>query len=198
MQHVLRDIERHVGAGDLDGEDDEIDVIEEIEIGVPDLEGDRRVATGQGDAHLCDVGPAIDLDRRFAIGGHRAPLGAFAIEQALHIRQERHELAIMPFLESLGIGAELVVHLLPDPAALLQHLPVAMDLRALLSTAAAAAARAGSGGSPAPPAWIRRIRRWKRLEHQARRSLETPCDCPDKPSMLLRPSMSGKFDRANM
>ena len=49
MQHLLRDIERQVGAGDLDRENDEVDVIEKIQIGMPDIEHrqPRRARAGR-------------------------------------------------------------------------------------------------------------------------------------------------------
>ena len=130
MQHLLRHIERQVGAGYLDRENDKVDIIEKIQIDMPDIEHDGRLAPGESDANLCDIGPAVNLDRRFAVGSHRAALGALAIQKALHIRQKRHELAVMPFLEGFGIGAEFIIHFLPDPIMiLLQELPVTVDLR---------------------------------------------------------------------
>ena len=39
----------------------------------------------------------------------------------------------MPFSEGVGIGAEFIIHFLPDPAGiLLKKLPVMMDLRTFL------------------------------------------------------------------
>ena len=133
MQGVLHDVERQVGAGYFDGKNDKVDVIEKIQIDMPDVEHDRHVPPGEGDPRLCHVGPAIDLYRGFAVGGHRAALGAFAVEKPLHKGQERHELAVMPFLEGIGIGAEFVIHFLPDTAGvLLEQLPMLMDLRTFL------------------------------------------------------------------
>ena len=70
MQRVLHHIKRHVGAGHFDSENDKVDIIEKVEIHMPDIEDDRRVAPGESDAHPCNVSPAVSLYRGFAVGGH--------------------------------------------------------------------------------------------------------------------------------
>ena len=68
MQHLLRHIERQVGAGYLDRENDKVNIIEKIQIDMPDIEDDWRVAPGESDANLCDISPAVNLYRGFAVG----------------------------------------------------------------------------------------------------------------------------------
>jgi hypothetical protein len=70
MQRVLHHIERHVGTRYLNSEYDKVDIIEKVEIDMPDIEDDRRVAPGESDAHPCDVSPAVGLYWRLAVGGH--------------------------------------------------------------------------------------------------------------------------------
>ena len=100
---------------------------------MPDIEDDRRIPPREEYPRRCHVRPAINLYRGFAVSGHCAALSAFAVEKTLHIGQECHELAIMPFPEGVWIGAEFIIHCLPDKASiLLEEFPMMMDLRVFL------------------------------------------------------------------
>lgn len=132
VQGVLRARQAQVAGMDLDHEDGDVDVVEEVQVDVRDVEHHRvRLVAGERHAHPGEVAAAEDADRRFA--RRRAALLALAVEEALHVRQEGHELAVVALLELRRITGELVGELAPGTlrAAALQHLPVLLDLLAL-------------------------------------------------------------------
>jgi hypothetical protein len=96
-----------------------------------DIEALGVSATGESHAHLAHVIAAKHADRRFddarARRAHR-----IAIQEAPHIRQEGHELAVVARLELAGRAAELIAHFAPGivRAAFLEQFPVFLDLRA--------------------------------------------------------------------
>jgi hypothetical protein len=60
----------------------------------------------------------------------------------------------MPFSEGVGIGAEFIIHFLPDQASIfLEETPNDDGFANLPSAASVEAARGGSGGTYAPTVW---------------------------------------------
>ena len=96
---------------------------------MPDMEDNRPIPAPRRYTSRCHVRSARDLYRGFAVSRQLAALGAFAVEKTLNIGKERHKLAIMPLLEGVGIGAEFIIHYLPDKdSILLGKFPMMMDL----------------------------------------------------------------------
>ena len=114
-QDVLRGREVLVAAEDLDHGNHDIEVVEEVQIDVGDAEVDGRAVALERDPHALHVAAPEDADRRLA--GRRPPaIGdalAFAVEHALHVRQEVDELGVVPLLEGARIARELVHDLVP-------------------------------------------------------------------------------------
>ena len=134
MQRVLRERERQVVPEDLDDQDHDVDVVKEAKIDVRDAERHLR-AIGTGECHPDggDVVAPEHADRRIDRPAAAAAL-ALAVQEAPHIRQKRHELAVVALLELFRIAAELVAQLAPRvlTARLRQDVPRFLDLRTLL------------------------------------------------------------------
>jgi hypothetical protein len=64
VERVLDLPQVEIVGGDLDDENDDVDVVEEIQIQVHDVEGRRLLAFLEGHAHLRHVLAAEDADRR--------------------------------------------------------------------------------------------------------------------------------------
>lgn len=87
------------------------------------VEGDRRIAGPGDDAHPRDVFAAKNAHRcvGVAIAGSLAAaasagatsLAAFAVQNALHLRQKRDELVVVPLLEATGATGVFVDQLTP-------------------------------------------------------------------------------------
>ena len=126
VHRIQRTRERKVVSNQFQREDRNVDVIEEMQVDVRHIEKRRRVVAGEADAGLRDVAAPEHA--------HRPQVAAFAarslaVQKALHVRQESHELLVMALAEILRVVGELVGHL--GPAAgrgLLQKLPMALDL----------------------------------------------------------------------
>ncbi|WP_206782046.1 hypothetical protein [Azospirillum argentinense] len=131
-QRVLHTVQRQVLAEQLDDEDRHVDIVEEMQIDMGDGEAQRRLPPPQGDRQRRHVAPPEDADRRTAIAGPVVARFPLAIEEALHIGQEGHELAVMALAEFAGVLGELVRHLLPGAARPAQPFPMVLDLRARL------------------------------------------------------------------
>ena len=130
--HRVLDVRKiEVVGGDLDDQDDHVDVVEEAQVDMRDLERDRLGAAREGYAHAGHVATPEDADRRLGDGGAAAPL-RLAVEKAPDVRQEGHELAVMPLLELSRRTAELVADLAPRivGAFACQQVPVRLDLLA--------------------------------------------------------------------
>ncbi len=84
-------------------------------------------------AHAGHVLPAEDSHRRGAPLGFVPRPSTFAVEEALHVRQEGDELVVVALLELGGVAGELVDHFVPRIALALslEQFPVLLDLRAL-------------------------------------------------------------------
>jgi hypothetical protein len=113
VQRVLDTGERDTIASELDGQDDHVDIEEEVEIDVRHVEDDGLRLVGVHQPRALHVGPAQDPDRRLASPG--AAGRPLAVEESLHVGQERDELAVVPLLEERRLARELVVHLAPYP-----------------------------------------------------------------------------------
>jgi hypothetical protein len=132
VHRVLRELQRHVVAKDLDDEEYDIEIVEKAQVGVRDAERDRSLRdTGKRHPHGGDVAAAEYADRRF--GRAAAAALRITVEEPAHVRQEGDELAVVPLLEPGGTAAELVAHLAPRivVTGAREHLPVLLDLRAL-------------------------------------------------------------------
>jgi hypothetical protein len=93
---------------------------------------DRRFAFLEGHAHFGHVLAAEDADRRFAIAReallrHRL----LAVEEALHVRQESDELAVMALVELFGVAAEFVGQFAPRVVGVLFQQLIVMLERAV-------------------------------------------------------------------
>src|SRR6185503_7465795 len=66
-------------------------------------------------------------DRRFT--GRAASAPRLAVEEALHVGEEGHELRVVPLAELLVVVRELVLDLAPRGPGLAQALPRPLDLR---------------------------------------------------------------------
>ena len=93
----------------------------------------RNFGTGERHPDGSDVIAAEHADRRIDRSGAATAL-AFAVQEAPHVRQKRHELAVVTLLELFRIAAELVAQLAPGmvAAGLRQYVPRLLDLRAFL------------------------------------------------------------------
>ena len=60
-------------------------------------------------AHRRNVGAPVDTQWRVAVAEIAHRPRRIAVEEALHVRQEAHELAIVPLLEGIALDAELVI-----------------------------------------------------------------------------------------
>ncbi len=86
----------------------------------------RRIVAGEEDAGLGDVAAPKYAHRPQAFIFVALSL---AVEKALHVGQEGHELLVMAFAEILRVIGELVGHFGPTARRdLLQQLPMALDL----------------------------------------------------------------------
>ena len=117
IHDLVHDAEGQIRSPELEGEDHGIDIVEEVQVGMGDLAGHRLGAFGKHDAYGRDVGAPVDPQGCIAVAkvAHR-PRG-IAVQKALHMRQEAHELAIVPLLERVALDAELVIDQSPVPAA---------------------------------------------------------------------------------
>ena len=100
-------------AGQFHHQDHHVDVVEEIEIHVDDVEHDRIVLPRERETGARDVGAAEDTDGRLA---RPSTVTGLSVEETLDVRQERHELAVVPLLEQFGVGGELILDLAPRAA----------------------------------------------------------------------------------
>ena len=116
---------------DLDDRDHDVDVEEEVQVDVRDLEGPLALVTVAGPrahAHLRDVRATEDADRRLLRMrlhrvGEQCGL-ALAVEEAAHVRQEGHELAVVTLLELRRVDVELVGDFAPRARVVAQRRPV--------------------------------------------------------------------------
>ena len=118
---------------DLDGQDRDVDIEEEIEVDMRDAEIEGRPTFVELHAHARNVGTAHHLDRAFAVGPLHRLADSLPVKEALHRRQERHELVVMALLE-LARHAELVVDFAPGVirSGRRQVLPMVLDRRVLV------------------------------------------------------------------
>ena len=109
---LLRQRQGQVVGRHLDVEQHDVDAVEEVQVDVHHLQRDRSVADARDDAHRGDVVAAEDAHRRaggrVAAAALRAP---FAVEEALHVRQEADELVVVTLVEAAG-GAVVLVEVL--------------------------------------------------------------------------------------
>jgi hypothetical protein len=108
VERVLYLSQVEIVGGDLDDEDDDVDVVEEVQVEVNDVEAQRRSLSLKL-IRTC----ATSSRRKTRIGdppccGLPSSPPPFAVEKALHVGQEGDELAVVTFLELLGIAGELV------------------------------------------------------------------------------------------
>ena len=132
VQRVLDPIQGQVVRVGLDHQDDDIHVVEKIEIDMLDRKIDLLpIVVAQPRA--LHVGSAKHPDRGVSDAILVQPDATLAVQEALHVRQEGHEFAVVALLELAGIGREFVLDLAPGirAAALRQVLPVALHLLAL-------------------------------------------------------------------
>ena len=137
VKRVFRFVQGEVLAEHLDVQQHDVDVVEEVQVDMSNGQRDRH-ATGAGrEPHRRDVIASEHAHRRAA--GVRAARRlvalrtTFAVEEPLHVRQERRELVVMAFLEVAGVASEFVRHLVPriSGSRLLEQFPVPLDLRPL-------------------------------------------------------------------
>ena len=130
-QRVLRPIQGDVVGVHLEGEHGDVGVEEEIEIGVRDLEDDRR-AVLVSDAHLRDVGAAEDPDAGFAVTLRGLLADTRAVQEALHVGQEGYEFLVMTLLEFEWIRGIFVPYFAPGirVAERFERFPVTLHLHA--------------------------------------------------------------------
>ena len=109
-----RSSEQVVGE-DLDVQQHDVDVEEEVQVDVRDRQRDRRVARSARRSRTA----ATSWRRNTRIGESAAPAACgsrrsrLAVEESLHVRQERDELVVVALLELGRVAAELVDHLAP-------------------------------------------------------------------------------------
>jgi hypothetical protein len=91
------------------------------------LQRDRRVARLRDHAHRRDVVAAEDAHGRIAVAVafRRAARAPLAVQEALHIRQEAHELVVVPLVEAAAVAGVFVDLLAPGRgvAHVAQHVP---------------------------------------------------------------------------
>ena len=98
-----------------------------------DVENCRQSFSGEGDSHPRDI-----IAAKYMNGGTPdlfIAAAAFAIQKALHKRQESYEFLVMSFLEFGRIAAELVYHFVPNriSACRVQAFPMVLNLRAFIT-----------------------------------------------------------------
>ena len=114
VHQLLRERQLEVAGGDLDVQQDDVDAVEEVQVDMDDLQGDRRVAGPRHDAHRRDVAAPEHAHRRAGGRVAAAALGAaLAVQEALHIRQEADELVVVALLKAAGAAVVLVDVLAP-------------------------------------------------------------------------------------
>ena len=119
IEDVLRLREAQVVGADLEVEQHHVDVEEEVQIAVNHVERDGGLAGPRHQPHGCDVAAAEDAHGRVAVAaravtaGAAAARSAFAVQEALHIRQEAHELVVVPLVEAAAVAGVFVDLLAP-------------------------------------------------------------------------------------
>ncbi len=125
--HVLRALERNVVRPELDRENRDVGVQEEVQRDFVDVE-DERDAVVEGDANAKHVLASKHAQAALAGAARGLLAGHRAIDEALHVRQERHELLVIALADLARFDVELVALLAPRiaGAGLLERLPVAL------------------------------------------------------------------------
>ena len=114
---------------DLEGEHGDIGIEEEIQVRVCDLEHESR-AVVERYAHPRDIAAAEHADTRLAVALRGFLPDVRAVEEALHVGQEGHELLVVTLLEFQRVTRVLVVHLAPWTfcSQRLERLPMTLHL----------------------------------------------------------------------
>src|SRR6185295_12075255 len=130
---VLGALERDVVDEDLEREQHDVRIEEEIKIDDAHVERERR-AVAVRDHDLADVAAPIDPKARLAFAPRGVDADLRAVQEPLHERQERHELAVRALAEVLRVTLELLDELAPRVIALdrSERLPVPLKLAGLL------------------------------------------------------------------
>src|SRR5438067_5893217 len=134
IHRLLRAGEAQIVGEDFHDEQHDVDVVEEIQVDVRDVE-DFRIALRlrKSDPQLRNVVATKHAQRRVGARGRASAHRPFAVEKIAHVREERHEFAVMPLLEVLPVAPELVLQLAPRVLAgrTSQDVPRLLNLRAL-------------------------------------------------------------------
>ena len=140
VQQFLGLSQRQVGTEDLDVQHHDVDVVEEVKVDVRDVKDQRRLAGARRQPHRRHIVPAEYPHRRRARPVRAVILAtrifmllaALAVQKALHVGQEGHELVVVALLELRRIAGEFIEYLMPRAvrAAGLENFPVALDLAA--------------------------------------------------------------------
>lgn len=104
--------ERKIGRKELASKDDRVDVVKEMQVDVRNAAGYRLPSFVECDAQRADIGATVDPQRGVSPPQPTDRTRSIAVKKALHVRQEAHEFAIVPFLE-YALNAELVIDEIP-------------------------------------------------------------------------------------
>ncbi|MNK66747.1 hypothetical protein D3C87_860720 [compost metagenome] len=131
VEDVLRLRQAQVVGADLEVEQHHVDVEEEVQVAVNHVEGDRRLAGVRHQPHGRDVAAAEHAHRRIAVAAcavGAAARSAFAVQEALHVRQEAHELVVVALVEAAALAGVFVDLFAPGRgvAQVAQHVPGAV------------------------------------------------------------------------
>ena len=99
---AITQLVENAGGRNLDHGNDHVDIIKEVEIDMGDFDGQRGGLVVEGQAGGGDILAAEDADGAVTIGGAVAALyavSAFAIEEALDMREEGDKLAVVTLLK---------------------------------------------------------------------------------------------------
>jgi len=132
VHRVQHPVQGEILGEDLDHQNHHVDVVEKAEVDVRDVERHRLLRVSRvRHAYLGDIGAAKDANRRFGISAP-GPALCVAVQEAPHVRQERDEFAVVPFVERARFAAERVRHLAPRIVTLRarQKVAVLLDLLA--------------------------------------------------------------------
>ena len=132
VKQLLRLRQTQVVGADFEVEQHHLDIEEEIEVAMHHVERDGRIAWLCHDPQRRDVVTPENPHRRLAVTiGRLATVvlrTAFAIEEALHIGQEAHELVVVALVKAAAVAGVLLDLFTPGRgiAEFAQHLPGAM------------------------------------------------------------------------
>jgi hypothetical protein len=159
VEDLLRLRKAQVVRAHLQVEQHHVDVEEEVQVAMDHLQRDGRIARAGHHAHGRDVVAAEDAHRRIAVrpgAVGRAAGAPLAVQKALHVGQEAHELVVVPLVEAAAVAGVFVDLLAPrrGVAHVAQQLPGAMvrALRALRARVGLGVGRGvGRGHQPHGP-----------------------------------------------